>query len=75
MDKDVARSNSDSESIPCKERDEKWITGNENILNALKKPADDNSFNNGGKKQIFRLLKLAIFATPFSLLSSSLSFS
>ena len=50
MDKDIARSSSYSESTPCKERDGKWITGNENIFKALKKPADDKSFNNGGKK-------------------------
>ena len=50
MNKDIARSNNDSESIPCKERDGNWITCNENIFKTLKKPADDNSFNNGGKK-------------------------
>ena len=50
MDKNIAGSNSDSESIPYKERDGKWITGNENIFKALKKPVADNSFNNGGKK-------------------------
>ena len=50
MDKYITGSNSDSESIPCKERNEKWITDYENIFKALKKPADENSFNSGGKK-------------------------
>ena len=75
MNKNLAQSNSDSDSLPCKERDGTWITGNENIFKVLKKPADHNSFNNGDKKQIFRLVKQAIFSTPFSLLPSSLTFS
>ena len=51
MDKDIAGSNSDSESISYTERDGKWIIDNENIFKeGLKKPVAGNSFNNGGKK-------------------------
>ena len=75
MNKDIARSNNDSESIPCNERDGNWITYNENIFKALKKPADDNSFNNGGKKIDIQTPETGNIVTRFSLLSSSLTFS
>ena len=43
--------NSDSESIPYKERDEKWIIDNENIFKEGPwKSVTDNSCNNGDKK-------------------------
>ena len=77
MDKYIARSNIDSKSIPCKERDGKWTTGNEYIFKSLLRNQQVTIVLTmvTKEKRIFRLLKQEIFATAFSLFPSSLTFS
>ena len=51
VDEYIAVSNSNAESIPCKERYGKWTVENANIFKeGFKEPVGGNSFNNGGEK-------------------------
>ena len=68
-DEDIAGSNSDTESIPYKERYGKWNVENENISKGRKEPVAHTTLNIGGEKVDTQTSEShTISATPGNLL-------